>query len=44
MQIVELNNELKVELVNEQLEIERILRNFSEIIMGNAQNITGRTR
>lgn len=40
MQIVELNNELKVELVNEQMEIERILRNFSETIMGCAENIT----
>lgn len=40
MQIVELNNELKVELVNEQMEIERILRNFSEIIRGSADNIT----
>ena len=40
MQIVELNNELKVELVNEQMEIERILRNFSETIRGCAENIT----
>lgn len=40
MQIVELNNEIKVELVNEQMEIERILRNFSETIRGCAENIT----
>ena len=40
MQVVELNNELKVELVNEQLEIERILRNFSSTIMGSADNIS----
>lgn len=40
MQIVELNNELKVELVNEQMEIERILRNFSETIRRCAENIT----
>lgn len=40
MQIVELNNELKVELVNEQMEIERILRNFSDTIRGCAENIT----
>lgn len=40
MQVVELNNELKVELVNEQLEIERILHNYSSTIMGNADNIT----
>lgn len=40
MQIVELNNELKVELVNEQMEIERILRSFSETIRGCAENIT----
>ncbi len=39
MQIVELNNELKVELVNEQQEIERILRNFSASIQGCADNI-----
>ena len=40
IQVVELNNELKVELVNEQLEIERILRNFSSTIMGSADNIS----
>lgn len=40
MQIVELNNDLKVELVNEQLEIEKILRNFSNQIEGCADGIT----
>jgi DNA mismatch repair protein MutS2 len=40
MQIIELNNELKVELVNEQLEIEKILRNFSNQIEGCADGIT----
>lgn len=40
MQIVEFNNELKVELVNEQLEIEKILRNFSNQIEGCADGIT----
>lgn len=40
MQIVELNNELKVELVNEQLEIERILRGFSNQIESCADGIT----
>lgn len=40
MQIVEINNELKVELVNEQLEIEKILRNFSNQIEGCADGIT----
>lgn len=40
MQIVELNNELKVELVNEQLEIEKILRNFSNQIEGCSDGIT----
>lgn len=40
MQVVELNNELKLELVNEQLEIERILRNFSSTIMGSADKIS----
>lgn len=40
MQIVELNNELKVELVNEQLEIEKILRNFSNQIEECADGIT----
>lgn len=32
MQVVELNNDLKVELANEQLEIERILRDYSASI------------
>ena len=40
MQIVELNNELKVELVNEQLEIERIWRCFSNQIESCADGIT----
>lgn len=40
MQIVELNNELKVELVNEQLEIERILRGFSNQIESCTDGIT----
>lgn len=40
IQIVELNNELKVELVNEQLEIEKILRNFSNQIEECADGIT----
>lgn len=40
MQIVELNNELKVELVNEQLEIEKILRAFSAQIERCADGIT----
>ena len=40
MQIVELNTELNVELVNEQLEIEKILRNFSNQIEGCADGIT----
>lgn len=40
MQIVELNNELKVELVNEQLEIEKILRAFSAQIEACADGIT----
>lgn len=39
MQIVELNNELKMELINEQSEIEKILRDFSGSISANAQNI-----
>ncbi len=39
MQVVEMNNELKVELVNEQTEIERILRDFSSTIRASAQNI-----
>lgn len=36
MQVVEMNNELKVELMNEQAEIERILRNFSAYIAASA--------
>lgn len=40
MQIVEMNNELKVELVNEQAEIERILRNFSATICASCDEIT----
>lgn len=40
MQIVEMNNELKVELVNEQAEIERILRNFSSTISASCNEIT----
>ncbi len=39
MQIVELNNELKVELMNEQNEIERILRGFSARISASAEEI-----
>ncbi len=40
MAIVELNNELKVELVKEQAEIEKILRNFSSQIEGCAAGIS----
>lgn len=40
MAIVEMNNELKVELVNEQLEIERILRSFSMSISTIADKIS----
>ncbi len=39
MQVVEMNNELKVELMNEQTEIERILRDFSATIRVSAQNL-----
>ncbi|MEG1662515.1 MAG: endonuclease MutS2, partial [Clostridia bacterium] len=39
MQIVELNNDLKVEKINEQLEIERILRNFSMSVRAHAENL-----
>ena len=40
MAIVEMNNELKVELANEQAEIEKILRNFSSQIEGCADGIS----
>ncbi len=39
MQVVEMNNELKVELMNEQAEIERILRNFSAYIAASADEM-----
>lgn len=39
MQIVELNNELKTEKLNEQAEIERILRNFSTAISAHADRL-----
>ncbi len=39
MQIVELNNELKTEKLNEQAEIERILRNFSTVISAHADRL-----
>lgn len=39
MQVVEMNNELKVELMNEQAEIERILRNFSATIAASASEM-----
>lgn len=39
MQIVELNNELKTEKLNEQAEIERILRNFSTMISAHADRL-----
>ena len=39
MQIVELNNELKTEKLNEQAEIERILRNFSTMISVHADRL-----
>lgn len=39
MAVVELNNELKVELVKEQAEIEKILRNFSDMIQACAEKI-----
>ncbi len=40
MQVVEMNNELKVELMNEQAEIERILRGFSARIAACAEELT----
>ena len=39
MQIVELNNELKTEKLNEQAEVERILRNFSTMISAHADRL-----
>ena len=39
MQIVELNNELKTEKLNEQAEIERILRNFSTAVSAHADRL-----
>lgn len=39
MQIVELNNELKTEKLNEQAEIERILRNFSAAVSAHADRL-----
>ncbi len=39
MQVVEMNNELRGELANEQAEIERILTDFSEMIAASGQNI-----
>lgn len=39
MQVVNLNNDLKIELANEQNEIEKILRNFSLTIKASAQEI-----
>ncbi len=39
MQIVEMNNDLKVELANEQAEIEKILRSFSSAIASCAQAV-----
>ena len=39
MQIVELNNELKTEKLNEQAEIERILRNFSISVRAHADRL-----
>lgn len=39
MQVVELNNELRVEKINEQAEIERILRNFSTSVRAHADSI-----
>ena len=39
MQIVELNNELKTEKLNEQAEIERILRNFSLSVSAHADRL-----
>jgi len=39
MQVVEMNNELKGELANEQAEIERILSDFSDMIAASGRNI-----
>lgn len=39
MQIVELNNELKTEKLNEQAEIERILRNFSVAVSAHGDRL-----
>jgi len=39
LQVVEMNNDLKVELVNEQLEIEKILRKFSASISASETEI-----
>ena len=39
MQIVELNNELKTEKLNEQAEIERILRNFSTAVSAHSDRL-----
>lgn len=39
MQIVELNNELKTEKLNEQAEIERILRNFSLAVCAHSDRL-----
>lgn len=39
MQVVQLNNELKVEKMNEQAEIERILRNFSISVRAHSDRI-----
>ncbi len=39
MQLVELNNELKTEKLNEQAEIERILRNFSTAVSAHADRL-----
>lgn len=39
MQIVELNNELKTEKLNEQAEIERILRNFSTSVRAHSDRL-----
>jgi len=40
MQVVEMNNELKSELANEQAEIERILRSFSASVAASGENIS----
>jgi DNA mismatch repair protein MutS2 len=39
MQVVELNNELRIEKMNEQAEIERILRNLSTSVMAHADRL-----